>query len=178
MKTCNTCNIKRPLTEFHKRENRKAGFVGKCKKCSALYNKRIREKQSYKDWYSAHQKTDAFKQSQKKYRQSPAGVEMLRKFQSSDSAKEKQKEWAQSATGKKSINAASQRARRNHPEKAKARSIVSGAIRAGKLVKKPCEICDDTNVEAHHPSYDKPLDVMWLCQKHHSDWHKNHGEII
>lgn len=30
-----------------------------------------------------------------------------------------------------------------------------------------------TSIQAHHSNYDKPLEVIWLCQKCHHNWHKN-----
>lgn len=54
-----------------------------------------------------------------------------------------------------------------HPEHNRARQLVNYHIRAGKLVKKPCEFCGSTKVEAHHDDYSKPLDVRWLCHRHH-----------
>lgn len=48
-------------------------------------------------------------------------------------------------------------------------SIVSKAIRTGALTRKPCEICGAVRVEAHHRDYRKPLEVNWLCRKHHAN---------
>lgn len=45
------------------------------------------------------------------------------------------------------------------------------AIRTGKLVKQPCEVCSEPNVEAHHDDYAKPYDVRWLCKACHADYH-------
>lgn len=44
-------------------------------------------------------------------------------------------------------------------------------IRSGILIRKPCEICGETKVEAHHDDYHKPFDVRWLCIKHHNEFH-------
>lgn len=56
-------------------------------------------------------------------------------------------------------------------EKFEARSIVKWAIEQGLKVM-PCEICQSTeNVEAHHDDYSKPLDIRWLCQRHHREVH-------
>lgn len=46
------------------------------------------------------------------------------------------------------------------------------AIRSGRLVRQPCEVCGDDQVDAHHDDYDKPLDVRWLCRKHHRAAHR------
>lgn len=50
-------------------------------------------------------------------------------------------------------------------------SAVSNAIRDGKMSKKPCVVCGETKVQAHHHDYSKPLDVVWLCRKHHLETH-------
>ena len=40
------------------------------------------------------------------------------------------------------------------------------------LEKKPCEVCGSEKVDAHHDDYLKPLDVRWLCRKHHMQVHR------
>jgi ribosomal protein S27AE len=45
------------------------------------------------------------------------------------------------------------------------------AIKAGKLIRKPCEVCGEAKVEAHHDDYNKTYDVRWLCGKHHREHH-------
>lgn len=59
------------------------------------------------------------------------------------------------------------------PQKTRARQATLNAIRAGRLVRLPCEACGTTvRVEAHHPDYSKPLDVRWLCDTHHHEEHR------
>lgn len=50
--------------------------------------------------------------------------------------------------------------------------LTGNAIRDGRLIKKPCKVCGDIKVEAHHDDYAKPLKVKWLCKKHHAEHHK------
>lgn len=59
------------------------------------------------------------------------------------------------------------RRRAANPEKYRACNAVSNAIRDGRLTKAPCEVCGKSKVEAHHDDYSKPLEVNWLCRKHH-----------
>lgn len=54
-----------------------------------------------------------------------------------------------------------------------AREILNKAVWAGIKVKQACEICGIIKSEAHHDDYMKPLDVRWLCRKHHVEYHSN-----
>ena len=65
--------------------------------------------------------------------------------------------------------------RARFPIKYRAHNIVNNSIRDGKLFKMPCEICGG-NAVAHHDDYAKPLNVRWLCQAHHKQWHAKNGE--
>jgi hypothetical protein len=48
-----------------------------------------------------------------------------------------------------------------------ARRTVRNAIKAGRLERKPCEVCGDLEVQAHHDDYSQPLKVRWVCVAHH-----------
>ena len=67
--------------------------------------------------------------------------------------------------------------REKNPEKYKAHYAVSNAIRDKKLTRKPCQVCGDTQSHAHHEDYTKPLDVIWLCARHHQRLHHEGSEI-
>lgn len=59
------------------------------------------------------------------------------------------------------------------------RRAVQRALEIGELFRQPCEVCgiepgrDEKGqiVQAHHDDYDKPLEVRWLCRKHHYELH-------
>lgn len=61
------------------------------------------------------------------------------------------------------------------PEQLKARSVISNAVRTGKILKpRVCDWCggSEGRIEAHHwLGYDKPLDVIWLCRPCHEGFH-------
>jgi hypothetical protein len=57
-----------------------------------------------------------------------------------------------------------------NPKKYKAHGMVARALRAGKMYPMPCLVCGK-DAEAHHPDYDQPLDVIWLCPAHHKEVH-------
>lgn len=64
-----------------------------------------------------------------------------------------------------------QRHRAKNPEKSYARNSVAWAVKTGKLKPEPCEVCGGFPAEAHHEDYSRPLDVKWLCRKHHWQLH-------
>lgn len=55
--------------------------------------------------------------------------------------------------------------RTKNPEKYKARTMVSNAVRDGVLTRpENCSECGSAGrIEGHHSDYFKPLDVVWLC---------------
>ena len=62
--------------------------------------------------------------------------------------------------------------RLKYPLKYKARIKISTLIRAGKLKQQSCEVCGIFPTQAHHEDYNKPLEVKWLCLKHHAMLHR------
>jgi len=52
-----------------------------------------------------------------------------------------------------------------------ARSYANEYLRRGKIQRKPCEQCGAPKSEMHHEDYTKPLQVRWLCRKHHMELH-------
>jgi len=68
----------------------------------------------------------------------------------------------------------------------KAQNILEAAIKKGVIERKYiCENCGSEErftdgrsaVQAHHSDYNKPFDVIWLCQKCHYKWHETHKAI-
>ncbi len=53
----------------------------------------------------------------------------------------------------------------------RARYLLRWAIIKGNIIRKPCQICGNLDSEGHHPNYDKPLEVIWLCKSHHRQLH-------
>jgi hypothetical protein len=62
-----------------------------------------------------------------------------------------------------------------NPKKYKAHNAVNNALRDNRLFKEPCCVCGCTKVVGHHMDYNNPLDVTWMCQAHHKQWHEVHG---
>ena len=69
---------------------------------------------------------------------------------------------------------------------AKAHDLLEQALRYGRISNpEKCSECGTnarfsdgrTSIQAHHDDYNKPLEVRWLCQQCHHDWHKNNRPI-
>lgn len=68
---------------------------------------------------------------------------------------------------KQSVNRRHLSWRKANPDARAAHVATGNAIRDGRLVRGPCEECGASKVEAHHDDYLRPLDVRWLCRRHH-----------
>lgn len=59
-----------------------------------------------------------------------------------------------------------------NPIKHKARALFRAAILSGKILRATsCEVCGAcSSIQGHHPDYNKPLEVIWLCRPcHHAE---------
>ena len=50
------------------------------------------------------------------------------------------------------------------------RSYAGVYLRRGKIKKGSCLFCGDIKTQMHHPNYDEPLNIEWLCAKHHKQY--------
>lgn len=64
-----------------------------------------------------------------------------------------------------------QRWRKRNPKSYIAQLTVGAALRHGVIERQPCHQCGAAKSEAHHPDYERPYDVVWLCRKHHKAVH-------
>ena len=63
--------------------------------------------------------------------------------------------------------------------KHRVRALTRSFIKAGKLIRQPCEVCNTVErVEAHHDDYEKPMEIRWLCHKHHMEYHRTQNSIL
>ncbi|SCY88253.1 hypothetical protein [Paracoccus tibetensis] len=53
------------------------------------------------------------------------------------------------------------------------RSLVSGVLQKG-----ACEVCGSDKVDGHHDRYDEPLNVRWLCRRHHVRLHQGGEDMF
>lgn len=68
---------------------------------------------------------------------------------------------------------------RGDPVRIAARVAARKAVYRGELERGPCEFAGEDcrgRIEGHHEDYSRPLDVRWLCQKHHMQLHRRQEE--
>lgn len=144
-KECFKCGIVKPLNEYYKAKKMVDGHLGKCKECTkkdCLDN--YRHNMQDHDWRMKERARGRVKQHQYQPYRKPPSLEKQREYQ--------------------------QKWREKNALKLAAHQAVNKAVHAGTLVRQLCEICNDV-AETHHEDYNKPLEVKWLCVKHHKELH-------
>ena len=61
--------------------------------------------------------------------------------------------------------------------KAKARSLADWAVTKGELQQQPCASCGAPQSEKHHPDYQEPLLIVWLCHPCHMKLNRIRGKM-
>lgn len=62
-----------------------------------------------------------------------------------------------------------------NPKAVWAHSCLRSAIRRGLITPEPCAECGALPTDGHHDNYDEPMNVRWLCRKHHRAVHRRGG---
>jgi len=102
-----------------------------------------------------------------------AKADVRRHRRENDSVREYDRLRSKRPERKSAARIVSDRWRKENPAAYRAQTAVNNAVRDGRLKKGPCEICGDSEGHGHHADYSRPLDVTWLCPKHH---HRHHQE--
>jgi hypothetical protein len=81
--------------------------------------------------------------------------------------------YQQTEAGKAAISRVRHKYINKHPGRRTAHVALGNAVRDGRVIPWPVCAIPDCNCkpEAHHPDYGRPLDVVWLCRKHHKGAH-------
>lgn len=148
-KLCKSCGIVKPTTAFYKHQSTADRLRSFCKPCCSL------------DSMKYHRANpERYKAASLRYNQ-----------RNREKVNEVTKLWQRNNVEK--VKETTRRYREKYPEKRRAQNAVNNAILAGKLTRKPCEICGSTNkIHGHHEDYSRLLDVVWLCPVHHRARHR------
>lgn len=158
MKKCKNCSIEKAFTEFYKHSKMKDGYLNTCKQCKIEQQHLIRKNNL--EYYQEYDRNRPNKSER---------VIASSKYQKTDSGKLARKKATTSYRGK-------------YPLKYSAHCLVNNALRDGKLTKPSiCEECkklyEPKQIHGHHCDYSKPLEVMWLCETCHKEWHSKYTPI-
>jgi len=96
-----------------------------------------------------------------------------------ESRRQKRREYQKTEAGKQAHKRAMDAYHKRYPMKYASHVITGNAIRDGKLIQaSECSVCKSTEkIEGHHDDYTKPLEVRWLCESCHKEWHRHNKPI-
>ena len=162
-KQCRMCGEMKDLSAYYIHAQMKDGHLNICKKCT---KDRIRNDR-------ANNPEKLRRRDAEKYQANLEANRAKRREYSRNTAEERREYKRQWARKQPDPSMSSRKFRLEYPEKYAAHVAVGNAIKYGALVRLPCEVCGD-KAEAHHDDYEKPLDVRWLCRKHHMELHRKY----
>lgn len=171
MKKCSGCNSIKPLSSFYSNKSRADGHSHRCIECERARHKAYLQTDKGRSTQRERSKRE-YRRGGKKRQQARSKTPevMLANRARNLRYKEARGAYARSERGRECARRASYAWAARNPEKRAAHIAVNAAIRAGLMVRSPCEVCG-SKAQAHHEDYSRPLEVSWLCQKHHAEHH-------
>lgn len=191
MKICAACGEEKPLSDFGVRTGSSDGLNSRCVACARAASKASYEKTKAriasskpadckrktadivayrKAWAKAHPGYHAKKR--KEWSKLHPGADEARwrlRYEPHPKPVLSPKEKAVRKTAKNRKSYIKFKAK---ADRYAAKLAVKAAINAGRLVALPCAVCGKAKTQGHHPDYSEPLSVIWLCQKHHIQLHR------
>ena len=172
-KVCTGCKEEKNFEEFGKAKKGLFGLDQKCKACCKARSKltvsskeAIENKKKYKSEWQKKKRPLLNARLRERY---VNNIEHEREL-----ANARQKKYMASEKGKAKHNETKKLYEKENPEKIKAQRKVRSAIKSGKLIRPEiCDVCKrEGNIAAHHEDYNKPLEVIWMCQYCHLYHHQ------
>lgn len=160
VKRCGGCRATKNRSAFSIDRKRRDGLQGKCRACAAAYRRKnadsIRLRRAV--WVSKNVEKITGSNAAYRIAHRAETVEVNGRYLKDN---------------KEAVAANKARYKRENSEKIRAHSAVSRAIRKGVLSRPTsCSKCDAIGaVDGHHPDYDRPLHVIWLCSSCHRKHH-------
>ncbi len=181
MKICRICCLAKPFDDFYKvsksRSHSGDGYDTRCKSCILAMMKTPEQKEIARTRDRNRQLSPKRLKSQTRYRQSEKGRaaqnKRRKKYRHTEYGRTKELERMKKFRQTEKFKQAIEKYRSTYPEKRKAQYILNNAIQSKKIIRPPeCSICRNPCIpQGHHYDYSKPLSVIWLCKKCHSDLH-------
>lgn len=166
MRRCSQCQKNKQNIEFYKDKRIINGLYSICKHC-------FKKKYGYRS--NRVKKLEYHKQYALKNPEKIKKIQLLYREKHPDGYKKARKKYEKlhdkTPERRRQRNETAKRMYKKYPEKWKARSLARFAVKKGIIIKKPCFFCGNKKVEGHHEDYKKPLEVIWLCKKHHTEKH-------
>jgi hypothetical protein len=146
-KDCTKCGLEKRRGDFYADSRKADGLMCICKECHKDGMRAVRQARA-----------DYYREFDRQRVNRPERVALRAAYRTTARGQERvavgRKKWSE-----------------RNPEKRAAHITVGNAVRNGRLIKRPCEVCGNPEVEAHHDDYSKPLKVRWLCTEHHIGHH-------
>ena len=197
MKVCNKCKKEKTVNEFGKWAAGKDGLCLYCKDCVSNERKEYLHKNKEKIHVARKKQREInperFKKSAKKTyeKHREKRLEKTRKYneqnrqrinerqreyysKNKDEINTRTNEYLATEQGKRKSNEYYHKIKEKFDLKIKARNNLRYAVRVGKITKPEiCEKCfKKRKLHGHHEDYNKPLEVIWVCDRCHTKIHK------
>ena len=164
-RTCPHCKQDLPLDQFYRRKDYPEKFVAWCKACLRWNSQRYLNSAQGKANTAEYRKSESRRQALLRYNVSDKRIAVSRRYYLSGKQQAKEEAY------------------KEKPEywiRKRVRGLAYAALRRGEISRYGCEFfalgdCHG-RIEMHHDDYAKPLEVRWLCARHHKQLER--GRII